>query len=728
MRTRSTLAGAVALMLAMLVAPSGAHAATVAAPGTGAPGAAAGATARTGPDAAAAESRAQRIRATVRGADLRAAATEPTAATGPVKSGPGYAAVPDSSGDSIPNSDLVNVGARLDAGQVRLSATASQPAFITTPNWTGGATFVAWTLDTNGDGARDYDAYLFFDDYGAIAQVAPHTGSSYGCDAAGSYSTTTWTFSVVFSSRCIGAPSSFTFRGYFQYDPDGDADNPFNGWWDWGPDKAAIPVTRGTGSAVTPGGYLIDGNGRFRSFSVTGAVPPVYWADDFPADIARGVAVTPDGGHLYTVDGFGGLHAGGIGANSATGRPLGGPYWPGWDIARGVAVMPNGRGGFVVDGFGGLHRFSIGGSRTPPSVQGAAYFAGRDIARGVTVSPDGRGGYVADLAGGLHPFGIGGAATLPGWTNGGATRGVALTATPLPRVPRAPIPVVPLPGPTDAVVIDPTSTYAYVSTPEQNAVQVVDLRTRTRVTAIPVGESPQGLDLSADGSLLYVADGNSAEISVVATGSRTEMRRIPLPSSEISNPIDVAVGADGKLLVLGFWGVVFKKIDPSNDTVTDFPSVNRYIDLSVSRDRSTMLAVDGGSRIARYDVATGTMVELDNPSGKSSSGGALDADGSAAVVSGTTAVFDELLQPLRTLAIGSHGIAIDDAGSRAYGSNGRYVEVANVTTGAKIGSIPLFDEITTDFYRAGQIALSPDGTTLVVSTVGGVAIVPARPL
>ena len=46
----------------------------------------------------------------------------------------------------------------------------------------------------------------------------------------------------------------------------------------------------------------------------------------------------------------------------------GGPYWHGWDIARGVAILPDGSGGFVLDGFGGLHPFGLNASAGPSSL------------------------------------------------------------------------------------------------------------------------------------------------------------------------------------------------------------------------------------------------------------------------------------------------------------------------------------------------------------------------
>lgn len=128
-------------------------------------------------------------------------------------------------------------------------------------------------------------------------------------------------------------------------------------------------------------------------------------------DIARGVALaaptggSPTGG--YVVDGWGGLHPFRWIAGAPPATPTGGPWWPGWDIARGVAMMPDGDGGYVVDGWGGIHPFAVDG-KSPPPIVASAYWPGWDIVRGIAIQADGRGGYVLDAFGGQHPFTIGG--------------------------------------------------------------------------------------------------------------------------------------------------------------------------------------------------------------------------------------------------------------------------------------------------------------------------------
>ena len=114
----------------------------------------------------------------------------------------------------------------------------------------------------------------------------------------------------------------------------------------------------------------------------------------------------------YVLDGYGGLHPYN-GAPAVYGRG----WWPGWDIARGVAVRPDGHSGYVVDGWGAIFPFGIDPDSVPPP-NPTGYFTGRDVARGIVIDPadaSGSSGYVVDLHGGLHPFGGAPAVFGNGW-------------------------------------------------------------------------------------------------------------------------------------------------------------------------------------------------------------------------------------------------------------------------------------------------------------------------
>lgn len=168
----------------------------------------------------------------------------------------------------------------------------------------------------------------------------------------------------------------------------------------------ALPPPAGRAVAVNPAGgyYVLAGDGLVTAKG--GA--PLFGSPRWPGqDVARDIAVMPDGEGYVVLDFAGGVHRFG----SAVDLPAGGPYWPGWDIARRIAIAPNGRGFVVLDGWGGVHGTGV---TVPP---GLPYWPGWDIARGVDFTSSG-GLYVLDGWGGVH--GSGGAPLLggpywPGW-------------------------------------------------------------------------------------------------------------------------------------------------------------------------------------------------------------------------------------------------------------------------------------------------------------------------
>ena len=130
--------------------------------------------------------------------------------------------------------------------------------------------------------------------------------------------------------------------------------------------------------------------------------PPPVQGD--PMWMNRGIALLPGaGGQGYQLDGWGGVHP----LNGAPPAQVTG-YWKGWNIARDLALNPDGSGGLVLDGFGGLHPFAAKGA-APAAPTDAAYWHGWDIVQQVVVTdwsdPNHLVGYTVDDWGGIHPFG-----------------------------------------------------------------------------------------------------------------------------------------------------------------------------------------------------------------------------------------------------------------------------------------------------------------------------------
>ena len=186
--------------------------------------------------------------------------------------------------------------------------------------------------------------------------------------------------------------------------------------WDIARDFAILP------SGI--GGYVLDGYGGLHPFSIIRSggpgghgfavapgviLPPppqgaAYWQG---RDIARKVVIFPDGTGGYVLDGYGGVHAFGIG-RPAPPNPTITASWPGWDIAHDVSLVPGTLSGYVMDGYGGLHPFAPAGQALPATISGGPYWSGWDIARSVWLLPSATltnpVGYVLDGFGGVHPL------------------------------------------------------------------------------------------------------------------------------------------------------------------------------------------------------------------------------------------------------------------------------------------------------------------------------------
>jgi Mannosyl-glycoprotein endo-beta-N-acetylglucosaminidase len=163
--------------------------------------------------------------------------------------------------------------------------------------------------------------------------------------------------------------------------------------------NACPAALRQPGRAVATrdsGYYVLSGTGFVATYN--GA--PSYGSPSFNFDIARDIAMMPDGAGYIVLDGYGGLHKFGS-ARQGVMRNLPSPgYWPGWDIARSLVISTDGKGLAVLDGFGAIH---TAGDITAP--KGGPFWPGWDIARGLGVTADRTGFYVLDGFGAVWNLG-----------------------------------------------------------------------------------------------------------------------------------------------------------------------------------------------------------------------------------------------------------------------------------------------------------------------------------
>ena len=286
------------------------------------------------------------------------------------------------------------------------------------------------------------------------------------------------------------------------------------------------------------------------------------------------------------------------------------------------------------------------------------------------------------------------------------------------------------------IAIDPTSTYAFISSPGTNQVEVLRLADGAFEEPILVGSLPTGLDLSSDGRLLYVANTGSVFVSVVDVAARRELRRFPVPSVNADTPFSIAVLANGKALVTttfdgsGMGGRIYV-VDLATGTAThrtDFSYLGLHSEATVLRasgDRRSAVIAEGNSSsglVARYDTATDTFTEVETDTYVDSI--ATNHDGTVTLANGGGMFFDEDMNELGSITYcGGNGAAVNAAGTMGYGFRYDYEH--------KVGVVAVCDPATfetTGIYSVGsahdvgRLALSPDGSTLVGITDSGVLL------
>jgi YVTN family beta-propeller protein len=286
------------------------------------------------------------------------------------------------------------------------------------------------------------------------------------------------------------------------------------------------------------------------------------------------------------------------------------------------------------------------------------------------------------------------------------------------------------------VVIDPTSTFAYISNPPLNRVEVLRLSTGTLEAPIPVGSSPSGLDLTPAGDLLYVADRGSSFVSVVNVATRTELRRIAVPSGfSADTPYSIAVLANRKALLTttfngtGF-GAEMYEINLDTDAVVnrnDFSvgATTERTMIRASADRQSAVIVVGDSSagpIVRYDAPTNTFSPETTTAGFRGNVGT-NANGSVSVLNPGGLVFDRALRLTGSVpACGSAGVVLNGPGTTAWALGNGEIAVCDLVRFLVVDSVPIGDAVTHGGSNGNRLARSPDGSTLVGITDSGVVL------
>ena len=277
--------------------------------------------------------------------------------------------------------------------------------------------------------------------------------------------------------------------------------------------------------------------------------------------------------------------------------------------------------------------------------------------------------------------------------------------------------------------------HAYVTNPDHNRVEVLSLATGRLEAPIPVGSRPRGLDLSLDGTTLYVANTGGEEISVVDLARRVEVRRITVPSlGHNDRPSSIAVADNGRALLTtvfgGYgYGTFLVEVDLDQGTSrlrADFGpgrfgrlSTGTIVKASPDRSHIAVVGPNSGGEVTMYasepDTFGPTLWLWDYLSAV-----ALDESGTRALFNPGGFVTDGEPALEGAIPSGGKGVAMNRAGTTGYRVQDQSVEVLDLHRRTVVRSIPLPEPVGTG---RGSIALTPDGATLVVVTTSGMALV-----
>jgi YVTN family beta-propeller protein len=288
-------------------------------------------------------------------------------------------------------------------------------------------------------------------------------------------------------------------------------------------------------------------------------------------------------------------------------------------------------------------------------------------------------------------------------------------------------------APLGEMAIDRNGTL-FASNPERNQIEVVSLATGAVEPAIPVGSRPRGIDLSPDGSTLYVANSGAQEISVVDVAQRRELRRITVPSGDADRPFSIAVGDHGIALFsatsggFGYSGRLYE-LDLVDETVSSRSDFGHFGGTTVketlvraSGDRSKIAVAhtnSTGGEMSLYTAASDTFSAPENLYHVISSL-SVNGTGSRMLLGPGALVVNDQLDKEGAIPSAGKGVAINRPGTTGYRAQDSVVEILNLDTRVVTASVPLPEQVGT---ASGAVAVSPDEETLAVLTARGISLV-----
>jgi YVTN family beta-propeller protein len=286
-------------------------------------------------------------------------------------------------------------------------------------------------------------------------------------------------------------------------------------------------------------------------------------------------------------------------------------------------------------------------------------------------------------------------------------------------------------------------TVAYVTNPGNNTVSVIDTSTNTVTGTIAVGNGPEGVVFSPDGTRAYVANSSGDTVSVIDTATNTVVATMTFAAN--SAPVALAITPDGQTLyVVEFAGEVQAVSTATNSVIATISLGGSPTTAAVTPDGAHVYVLDQavtGGFFAVIDTATNSLSAGPFPvnSGFGRGGATVtefpfSLSGNLAYLPGglsfnTVSVISTATNTLAATVTlpapfaGPNGVVITPDGSRLYISDffGNVVDIIDTATNTvepssiPVGSLPIGLAITPDGAFV-YVANSGDNTVSVIST------------
>lgn len=285
-------------------------------------------------------------------------------------------------------------------------------------------------------------------------------------------------------------------------------------------------------------------------------------------------------------------------------------------------------------------------------------------------------------------------------------------------------------GQLSDIRIDDACRYVYGTNPTMNRVEVFDLQSQRLLAPVQVGSIPSSLDITPDGTTMYVTNSGGSNISVVDVATRQELRKITILSDPIytDRPYSIAIANNGKaFLSTTFSGSGFGARMLQLDLATDVTSrrldfwfngtTTEVTSLKASGDRSKIGIVAGdisSGPVFAYNAGTDTFTP-EHDTAHFVYYVATNTTGSVFLVDPGTYVLDAGLNLSGTIPSGGYGVAVSPSGALGY-RTGAQVDILNLSSFLKVGGLTLGDT------GGLKMAISADGSLVAVAAEHGISL------